>query len=213
VRGGDAIPAVIYGKANGSHPIAIERKAFELAYRDHLRHAFYVLDLSGNERRTLIKDVQKHKLDGHIVHVDFFEFDPNRKTFYTVPVVTRGQSLGEKEGGILALVMQELKIRALPTVIPDKIVIDVTNITLNHTIRVRDLGVTAFEVIANPEDPIVAVVSPRGTDEARLSPPPRAKLSPRVPRAPSSPMEAPPPAKPADGSCPAAKADAKPAAK
>lgn len=208
LRGGDAIPAVVYGKASGSEPVAIERQAFELAYRDHLRHAFYVLEMNGKERRTLIKDVQKHKLDGHILHVDFFEFDPNRKTLYTVPVVTRGQSVGEKGGGILTVVMRELKLRALPTAIPDKIEIDVTNLDLNHSVRVRDLGQTAYEVIAHPEDPIVAIVAPRGVEETVVAAPAEGEAA-------AAPADG--AAKPADGKAAApaagAKADAKPAAK
>ena len=199
LRAADAIPAVVYGKANGSEPVAIERKAFELAYRDHLRHAFYVLEMEGKERRTLIKDVQRHKIDGRILHVDFFEFDPARKTVFTVPVVTRGQSVGEKAGGILTLVMQELKLRAVPTAIPDKIEIDVTGLDLNHSIRVRDLGQTAYEVIAHPEDPIVAIVAPRGVEETAAAAPAEGEAAEGA-------------AKPADGKAPAADAKAAPAA-
>lgn len=167
VRASEMIPAVLYGKKSGSVPVAIERRTFELAYRDHLAHAFYVLDLAGAPRRTLLKDVQKHKLDGHILHVDFFEFDETKKTHFTVPVVTRGVSAGEKLGGILALVKKELRIRALPADIPEKIEIDVTALELNHSIRIRDLNLTAFEVEASPEDSVVSIVVPRGVEEQK----------------------------------------------
>lgn len=167
VRGAELIPAVLYGKKSGSTPVAVERRAFELAYRDHLAHAFYVLDIDGTPRRTLLKDVQKHKLNESIQHVDFFEFDENTKTHFTVPVVTVGTSAGEKIGGILALVMKELKVRALPAAIPEKIEIDVTNLELNHSIRIRDLNLAGIEVEANPEDSVVSIVVPRGVEEAK----------------------------------------------
>ena len=171
LRSADRIPAVLYGKSTDATSISMDRKTFELAYRDNLRHARYVIEVEGTPRQTLIKDVQKNKLTERIEHVDFFAFDANHKTEYMVPIVTLGTAVGEKTGGILTVVQREVKVRAMPLDIPDKIEIDVTNLDLNHTIRIRDLHTEKFEFIAHPEDPVVSVVSPRGIEEATVAAP------------------------------------------
>lgn len=173
-RGEDQIPGVVYGMRTEPVAIAMDRHSFEMAFRQHFRNAFYRVDVEGRTPLTLIKEIQKNKVTDKIEHVDFFEFDPARPTQFTVPVVTRGTSPGEKLGGVLTLAKREVKVRALPMDIPEKIEIDVSRLGLGETIRIRDIESEKFQIVAKKEEPVVAMIVPRGVTAGEQETPPEA---------------------------------------
>lgn len=168
-RGGDMIPAVVYGKDKEAVAISIDRHAFEMAFRHHFRNAFYRVEVEGYTPLTLLKDMQKHKLTDKIQHLDFFEFDPTRKTVFTVPVVTVGTSPAEKLGGVLSLAKREVTVRALPMDIPEKIVVDVAKLALGATVRISDIESEKYQIVAKKQEPVVSMLVPRGINAGEES--------------------------------------------
>jgi large subunit ribosomal protein L25 len=68
-------------------------------------------------------------------------------------------------GGVLDHVLRELEIEVLPSNIPEHVDLDVTALTIGHSLFVRDLTVPNAKVLNDPDTPICTVVAPR-TEEA-----------------------------------------------
>ena len=59
----------------------------------------------------------------------------------TVPIVLKGEARGVKlQGGMLDFVTRDIEVECLPTDIPEHIDVDVTELMLNQSIRLRDLA-------------------------------------------------------------------------
>jgi large subunit ribosomal protein L25 len=84
----------------------------------------------------------------------------------SVHVEITGTPVGVKvQGGILDFVTRELEIECLPADIPDKIVVDVSELELGKHIRVSDLTVSdKVKVLTDPEVVVVHVVAPRAEE-------------------------------------------------
>ena len=124
-----------------------------------------ILDLTvdGEVYPTLVKDIQRHPVKRNVQHVDFIQVNLNEEVTVAVPVRLEGEAKAvETEGGLVDLTMTELEVVTTPRNIPDEVVIDVSDMDMDTTIRVADIplpaGVTAA---ADPEFPVVTVLTMR----------------------------------------------------
>lgn len=164
LRREDSIPAVVYGQ--GMEPISIS-----VARRD-LRIALSgpagmntVLDLSvdGATYPAIVKEIQRHPVRRTVQHVDFIQINLAEDITVSVPVRLEGEAKAvEQNDGFVDLVMNELEVTTTPRSIPDEIVVDITDMTMDSTITVADIvlpdGVIAT---ADPELPVVTVLTVR----------------------------------------------------
>jgi len=84
-----------------------------------------------------------------------------------VPFVLEGEAHDVlANNGLVDLAIQELQVRTTPRQIPDSIVIDVTDFTLDTVIRIEDLTLpSGVEAIGEPDTPVVTVLIMRGVEE------------------------------------------------
>lgn len=93
---------------------------------------------------VLIKDVQFHPLTEDVVHIDFLKVSLSEKIKVHVPIVLKGESKQVKEeSGTIDQILRELEVEGLPLDIPEKVEIDITDLTIGHTLHVSDLIVSA----------------------------------------------------------------------
>ena len=64
---------------------------------------------------------------------------------------------GVQAGGKLSLVVRKLKVKAIPANLPGEIVLDVTNLGLGKSIKVKDLSFENFEIV-NAKEVVVAQI-------------------------------------------------------
>ena len=156
------VPGVVYGGTNG------DCTPFKVGTRD-LRAALLggsaVLDLSvagATELPVIVKDQQHHPVRDEIVHIDLLEVRLDEKIQSTVAVELEGveEAPGAKEGGVLEHVTRELNIEALPTDIPERIVVDVSGMEAAATMHLSEIaepaGVTFLD---DPEETIIAIIT------------------------------------------------------
>ena len=111
----------------------------------------------------LVKDLQRHPVRGHAVHVDFLRVDMKVAihTTVTLEIVGADHAPGVVEGGVLSQGVVELNIEALPGDIPDSIVFDVSGLEMNATATLAQLtapeGVTLLD---DPDETVLATVTP-----------------------------------------------------
>jgi large subunit ribosomal protein L25 len=148
LRSQEQAPAVVYGKGMEPCAITIDPKTFKKALG---RDINTLITLKGegpfDGKVVIVKEIKKHAIRRHIMHVDFLAIDLTKPVQVMVPLHTVGKSQGEKDGGSLQMIRHELEISCLPTAIPAAIEIDVAALKIGTVLHVNDLqlpvGVTA----------------------------------------------------------------------
>ena len=119
----------------------------------------FAVDLTIGDKKVMavVKDVQFHPVDDHILHMDFLEVDDKKPIVMEVPVALEGHSEGVKAGGKLSLDMKKLRVKAVYTQIPEKLVINIDNLGLGKTMQVGDLHFEGLEIM-NAKNAVVCAV-------------------------------------------------------
>jgi len=173
------VPAVVYKAGKETIAVAVNEKEFEKVLHTSAGgnvlielkilgpHSGAGADAKQQLRTVIIKEIQHHPYKDNILNVDFHQIALDEVIKVKVPIATKGEALGVKAGGILERIMWEMEIECLPTQIPEKLEIDVTDLDLNHTKTVKDLIVPAgIKILAEPEQIVVTITAKKTVEEA-----------------------------------------------
>lgn len=159
------IPAVIY--ASGIDAVAAKvshKQLLALLHQHRLENVVINLrfkaDLKRKPSPCLIKEIQYHPVNGEIIHVDFNEISLTKVIKVNVPVEAKGEPAGVKqEGGSLEHILWEVEVECLPTDIPEKIVVDVSQLKIGDDIHIKDITFPSNIKVLNPAEAIVLSVA------------------------------------------------------
>ena len=166
-------PAVVYGEGRPGLDIQLNEHDFVVMLRSHRSENMIVdLTVEGREKpvKVMLKAMQHHPLTGRIIHVDFYEVSMTRKIEIEVPVKLVGVPTGvANEGGILEHVLRALRVQCLPADMVEEFELDVSELHIGKTLRVRDVKVDAakFKVLSDPDQVVAAVAAPRTEEEEK----------------------------------------------
>ena len=168
LRAEDQIPGVVYGHGMDPISLSVNRRALRVALSGSAgMNTIIDLTVDGKVYPSLIKDIQRHPVKRNVQHIDFIQVNLNEEIVVGVPFVLEGEAHEVlANNGLVDLAVQELQVRTTPRQIPDSIVIDVTDFTLDTVIRIEDLTLPAgVEAIGEPDTPVVTVLIIRGVEE------------------------------------------------
>jgi large subunit ribosomal protein L25 len=167
------IPAVVYGVKEGGRAIAVDPKILSRILRTELgANTLIQLKLDGaGDTRVLVKEYQIDPVTHQLLHADFYRVAMDKVIRVTVTVVPRGEPKGVKQqGGVLDIVHRQLEIECLPADIPEHIEIDVTEMMVGQSVRVRDVATNAkWKAISDPEMMLLHVIIPK-VEEVAVTP-------------------------------------------
>lgn len=115
------------------------------------------LDVHGEKRMAILKDIQFHPVKDSILHMDLLEVFDKKPVVIDVPVKLEGHAEGVKAGGKLSLSMKKLRVKALYTEVPERLVINVDHLGLGKTLQVGDLHFEGLELM-NAKNAVVCAV-------------------------------------------------------
>ncbi|MFH1248404.1 MAG: 50S ribosomal protein L25 [Candidatus Omnitrophota bacterium] len=162
------IPGVVYKDGKESLPIKIASKElFRIIHEQHhLENLVLSLNIQGDlkkkPRACIIKEIQHDPVHGNITHMDFNEISLTKAIKVDVSVVGKGESIGVKqEGGSLEQILWEINVECLPTNIPEKIEVDITNLKMGDSIHLKDVTLPKeIKLLTDPEMVVFSVVAP-----------------------------------------------------
>lgn len=160
LRRSGKVPGVLYGGGTGEC-INFAADARELRRILVGKGALIDINVDGDTRPVIVKDMQLHPVRGEVMHVDFLQVRLDEKIQTTVPLVAEGadEAPGVVEGGVLELPTHQLNIEALPTDIPEQITVDVSGLGMTETMHLAAVtapaGVTFLDDL---EETIVATI-------------------------------------------------------
>ena len=157
------IPGIIYGHGEKSIPIMIQEEELKnVLHNLHSEATLLNLDYEGKKLKVLMREVSRNPLTEKMLHVDFQHIHENEEVNVHVILEFQGKTKGIEEGGILNIEHRDLIIRCLPKDIPEKIVVDVTDLEIGHSIHIKDLQIPkGVKVEEDPSSTVVNVLSPR----------------------------------------------------
>jgi large subunit ribosomal protein L25 len=151
LRQAGQVPAIIYGHGREPQPLAVNNRELEkLLSTISAGSTVIELAIDGRTARTLIREIQRHPFKRTLVHVDFQELVAGEKITVSIPLRFVGTADGVRNsGGILEEVMHQVHLRLDPANIPDHVDVDVTPLTIGHSVHIRELqlpeGVTVLD--------------------------------------------------------------------
>src|SRR6185295_9700009 len=143
------VPGVIYGHDREPEALALDVTALSKALVSV--HGATIIDVTVDGRapvKALIRELQRNPVrPGDVIHLDLYEVKADEKITVAVPVHLTGIPDGVRNsGGILDHSLRELNVEVFPGDIPGSIDIDVTNLTIGHSIYVRDVSVEKLKI-------------------------------------------------------------------
>ena len=156
LRNAGAVPCVLYGGDQAVH-FSAEEKAFKnLVYTPNAHTV--VIDLgNGKSYNAILQDIQVHPVTDKILHIDFFQLFDNKEITMEVPVKIVGTSKGVLSGGVLRLNTRKLKVKALPSNLPDFVEADITPLEMGNKLYVTKLVSDKYKLM-HPDNTVVCQV-------------------------------------------------------
>jgi len=154
----------IYGKGFQNLHVAFKLGEFLKFVRQkkHLIFPVQIKDKDGNvvaKPKVVIQEYQREPVTGKLLHVDLLVAQPGVKTYFYVPVRTKGTPVGLKNKGVLIYHRRRIKVKTTPEKLPDYFELDVSKLDVGDTIIIRDVQFPeGVECYLNPSIPIVGVV-------------------------------------------------------
>lgn len=115
------------------------------------------LEFDGTTRMAVVKDIQFQPVKDTILHIDLLEVNDKKPVTIQIPVKLEGHAEGVKAGGKLQLSMKKLKVKAIYTEIPERLIINVDNLGLGKTLQVGNLHFDGLELV-NAKNAVVCAV-------------------------------------------------------
>jgi large subunit ribosomal protein L25 len=152
LRAQGKVPGVCYGASVDGRieplPITVDVKALRGALDPvRKRNTVIALTIEGGAAprslHALIKDFQVDAVRRDVTHVDLLAIDPNKEVRADVPLEFTGKPKGAIDGGQIRIVLRTLSVRAKPSDIPVKLIIDVSPLEIGDVIHVSSIDLPA----------------------------------------------------------------------
>lgn len=159
LRGSFSVPAVLYGPTVQENILLAVGEVAVEKILNNPQLQFVELQAGDKTYLTVIKNVDFHPITDRPLHIDFILLDDAHEVGVIVPVKLKGTSKGVTIGGRLYQSVRQMRIKGLPNDLPSIVEIDITEMEIGNTVKVKDLdlgNVTSLE----PKSTTIVVVNP-----------------------------------------------------
>lgn len=168
LRRAKRVPCVLYGGADTVHFSVDEAALRKLVFTPEASRI--ELDIDGEKRLALLHQKQFHPVSDAIIHCDFMEMSENKEAKVSLAVKLKGQSAGVKKGGILSQPLRKLRVKGLPSALPEHLEVDITDLDLNHSVHVSDLKFPGITIVEKATDVVASVKMAKKEEEVAATP-------------------------------------------
>lgn len=143
LRATGMVPGIYYDAKGVNIPVMVEHMPLQKLFSKTASAHVFDLQIEtegGKETKpALIWKLEYHPTKPRITHVDFYGVDLTKEIHVYIPVEVVGKSKGQIKGAALEIYRETIEVSSLPLSIPDKVVIDITNIDVNENIQIADI--------------------------------------------------------------------------
>ena len=156
LRNAGEVPCVVYGGDTPVHFSAPELSFKNLVYTPDV-HTVMIKLADGSEINAVLQEIQFHPVTDRILHIDFYQIFDDKEITMNIPVHIVGNSVGVRNGGVLRIVNRTLRIKAIPSNLPDFIEADISDMKIGSKMYVTAL-VTEDYTIMHTDNTVICQV-------------------------------------------------------
>jgi large subunit ribosomal protein L25 len=161
------LPAVLYGRKFQAIPVTLDlREASRILPTITSSHLVKIA-LDGERHTALVREKQRHPVQGSLLHVDFMVVSMTEKLRASVMIDLVGEAPGVKEfNGVLVVGQEQLDVESLPGDLPERITVDLSVLgQIGDTIHVRDITIPSGVEVLTDLDEMVAILTAPAAEE------------------------------------------------
>lgn len=160
LRDSGVMPAVYYGPKESATPIAIDMRRFAHVWKEAGVTTVITLQGVGEEKDTLIRDVQFHPVTGRPLHADFYVLEKGKKIQIKVPITFEGDPPAGKAGHIVVKALHEIEIEVAPAQLPHDLPLDISKLeNVGDHITAKEVKIpSSATLLTEPDEIVVSVV-------------------------------------------------------
>ncbi|HOP86183.1 MAG TPA: 50S ribosomal protein L25 [Syntrophorhabdaceae bacterium] len=168
------IPAILYGRNTQTNMLMVSEREWKRLSKNLKKTSILKMQLKKNgqmeDLSVMVKAIQKEAYKDNILHIDFLHISMERKIEVEVPIHLKGKAKGIVNNGVVEQHLRTIMVECLPTRIPEKIDVDVTELDIGDSIHVGDLSKAYPELkfLEHPEVAVVTVIPPETGEEAKV---------------------------------------------
>ena len=154
------VPCVLYGGKEQIQFVMDEKLFIKILFTAEV----YLLKINvdGKEYNAVMQDIQYHPVTDKVLHADFLEILPGKKVTIAIPVKVEGVAPGVLQGGKLNKKLRKVKIKGLVEDLPDSFTVNIDQLNIGDSIKVKDVKNDKLEFLDMPGSVIVSVKTARG---------------------------------------------------
>jgi large subunit ribosomal protein L25 len=172
IRREGKLPAVIYGHHIDPISIVMDLRDTSRSLTGLAPSTLVTVEVEGTPHKALVKEKQRNKITGILLHVDFLAVSMTEKLRSQVYMEIIGLAPAIKDfDGVLVTGSDEVEVECLPQDLPERIVVDVSGLLkIGDGIYVRDLAIPeGVKILADP-DTMVALITAQAAVEEEVAP-------------------------------------------
>lgn len=165
------IPANLYGPRQQDGKTVLDTWNLAVSAWDALQlveHRASIVEVrfENEVRLALVKHLQRDSMGDDMIHLDLAVIDANKPVEVNVPIVFKGDSKGKASGGRVLPELRSLRVMALPTAIPEEILVKIDDLGMDEAIHVKDLKLPEGVTTEEDGDHVVIQCLPPAAEEA-----------------------------------------------
>ncbi len=152
------VPINIYGPDSENVNAYVKSDELESLKSKVSESSLINVKVEGDDHHVIIKDVQYDPIHGKIIHVDFYEFQKGHKLKMTVPLEFVGVPKGKEVGGKEEIFVRDVEIETLPKYIVDKIEVDISDLDVKDSLRLKDIKLPPESTLLDDPDRVIVEI-------------------------------------------------------
>ena len=168
LRSAGRVPGIVYGKGFNSTSVSIDQRELLKSIEGSENT---LITLKGaeplNGAVVIVSTIMRDALKGTPRHIDLHKVNMDEKVKVEVKIRLKGTAKGVKDGGMLEFVKHAVELECLPALIPAHLDVDVTELTIGHSIHVGEIQLPAnVKLLDDPKAAIVSIIGKTKEEEA-----------------------------------------------
>jgi large subunit ribosomal protein L25 len=162
------IPVILYGASVESVPLIVEKTdIFKIIRSESGENTIFKVAIDSGTQNVMIKEIQADPVTDEILHTDLIQIAMDKAVQVSIPIIFQGEAIGVKtEGGFVDVITRELEVECLPQDIPENVVLDISELHLNQSLKVKDIMIPeSVEMLSDPDTVVVHIAVPHEEEE------------------------------------------------
>lgn len=143
-----------------SIPLKMSAREIESLLKTNRKGSQILLTVEGKTYHVLIKDIQYNSMKHCVDEIDFQGLVSGQKVHSVAEILLQNHE--KVSTGVLEELLKEISYKALPEDLVDQVIVDVGDMRVGDTIRVKDLAIAAndkIEVLTDLDEAVVTVAA------------------------------------------------------